>query len=293
MYIDRSLKQQGIDLLGQIDGLGFEVETYLVTQCRAGLGVGNEGHQSGENDPEHQDMRLDLRDLSLFATWKPVVRWLLFAEAEVEDAFSIDDRGLNASDAELTLERFYLDYIHRSWLSWRAGKFLTPVGRWNNVHADPLVWTVTRPLVTELPFASHATGLAARGTRQSDASTLDYIVYVDDSEDFDPANGETDFEGINLPGQSNDFNQAAGLQLRYYLLDDQVEIAASYAHFTMHDQPGDKQLAGLDFYWSVRGYELSSELVYRFNEGPQSNEWGGVPTGRDAAGRRSESVRPL
>jgi hypothetical protein len=224
-------------------------------------------------------MRLDLRDLSLFATWKPVVRWLLFAEAEVEDAFSIDDRGLNASDAELTLERFYLDYIHRSWLSWRAGKFLTPVGRWNNVHADPLVWTVTRPLVTELPFASHATGLAARGTRQSDASTLDYIVYVDDSEDFDPANGETDFEGINLPGQSNDFNQAAGLQLRYYLLDDQVEIAASYAHFTMHDQPGDKQLAGLDFYWSVRGYELSSELVYRFNEGPQSNEWGGFLQG--------------
>jgi hypothetical protein len=73
-YCSDRLHFPGIDLPGQIDGLGFEVETYLVTQCCAGLGVGNEGHQGGGNNPEHQDVRLVLRDLSLFATWKPAVR---------------------------------------------------------------------------------------------------------------------------------------------------------------------------------------------------------------------------
>ncbi len=226
-----------------------------------------------------EDATLALRDLSLFATWRPSVRWTLFMEAEVEDSMLVDDRGLTGSDAELALERLYLEYTHRHWLSMRAGKFLTPVGRWNNVHAAPLVWSVSRPLVTELPFPSFATGLAASGSLLTDNGNLDYILYVDDSEDFDPANGETDFEGIELPGQSNDFEQAAGLQLRYHFLDERAEIGASYLHFNQFEHAEDSDLLGLDFFWTSAGYELSSELIYRFNEGSQSNEWGGFLQG--------------
>ncbi len=222
-----------------------------------------------------QDAQLSLEDLSLFATWRPTSRWLVFSEMEIEDSFSIDDRGLTAADSELALERLYTDYTLKPWLSLRAGKFLTPVGRWNTVHAAPLVWTVSRPLVTELPFASTATGLAAYGSLQTGDDSLDYMLFVDDSEDFDPANGESDFEGVNLPGESNDFQQAAGLQLRYHFMNDQAELAASYTRFKMHHQNDHKQLLGVDFYWSGHGYELSSELAYRFNEGIEANEWGG------------------
>jgi hypothetical protein len=65
------------------------------------------------------------------------------------------------------VERLYLDYLHSDALATRLGKHLTPIGRWNLRHADPLVWTATRP-GRDLPAVRPAIKL----------SPLEYKIYL-------------------------------------------------------------------------------------------------------------------
>lgn len=108
--------------------------------------------------------RLGLDDLALFVTWDPFSRLHFFAELEGEDLVSVDDHGHGGRvDARFAAERVYGDLALRDWLNVRIGKFLTPVGRWNVIHAQPLVWTTSRPLVTLRPFDPHTTGAMVFG----------------------------------------------------------------------------------------------------------------------------------
>ncbi|MFX6815264.1 hypothetical protein ABTH42_18965, partial [Acinetobacter baumannii] len=79
--------------------------------------------------------------------------------------------------AHLDLERIYVDWAQADELKFRFGKFLTPVGRWNLIHAQPLVWTTSRPLTTEAAFPTNATGGMVFGTLSSIGQGLDYSVY--------------------------------------------------------------------------------------------------------------------
>ncbi|MGD2069615.1 MAG: hypothetical protein PVI57_13145 [Gemmatimonadota bacterium] len=67
------------------------------------------------------------------------------------------------ADQRLVPVRAYLEYTRSDLLRVRAGRFLTPVGQWNEGHAEPLTWTPTRPLTTYRPFAKSLTGLLAAG----------------------------------------------------------------------------------------------------------------------------------
>ena len=231
-------------------------------------------------DLSTEDARLDLRGLSLFSSWAPSPGWLVFSELEIEDAFSVDDDGPNASNAELVLERLYADYAATPSMSLRVGKFLTPVGRWNRIHADPLVWSVSRPLVTVLPAASHATGVAAYGLVPMGADNIEYIVYLDDSELFDPRHGDASFEDMDVPGASNDFDYAAGMQIRYHFLNQRAELAFSYAGFKMAGLDQRKHLLGVDAYLSWRRFEFTSEAAYRYSEGRgEDDQWGAFVQG--------------
>ena len=88
---------------------------------------------------------LSLDDLSLFFVWDPHPRFHLFSELEFEDLVQVDDHGHVATDVwTFTAERLFADVALTDRLSLRVGKFLTPVGRWNVIHAQPLVWTTTR-----------------------------------------------------------------------------------------------------------------------------------------------------
>jgi hypothetical protein len=107
---------------------------------------------------------LSLDDLSLFVIWDPHPRIHLFSELEFEDLVQVDDHGRGGTNNwSFNAERLFADVTLTDELSVRVGKFLTPVGRWNVIHAQPLVWTTTRPLATLLPFDPHTTGAMLSG----------------------------------------------------------------------------------------------------------------------------------
>ena len=225
--------------------------------------------------PTQDDDRLDLRDLSLFTRWEGGERWFVFSELEFENLFVLDGRGATTGDIEVALERLYVEWAAGPVDSLRAGRYLTPFGRWNQIHADPLVWTVSRPLVTMLPVPDHGTGAMWLGSASIGENSLDYLVYLDDSEDLDPAQGKADFEDFAADGLVNDFERAAGAQLRYHLLGARAEIAASYVMFRFAETAGARHAFGMDGLWRWRGAEFSGEAAWQHSEDSARDDWGG------------------
>lgn len=78
----------------------------------------------------------------------------------------------------LEVERAYAEYAFADALRLRAGRFLTPVGEWNETHAAPLTWTAGRPLTSYRPFAKSTTGVMAAGALPLGARDLGYAVWV-------------------------------------------------------------------------------------------------------------------
>ena len=225
-----------------------------------------------------QEAVFSVPDLSLFVGKRLNARWSLFTELEVGDALQVDTDGQVAHNQEFDVERLYAEYRASPAVNLRFGKFLTPVGRWNMVHADPLVWTVSRPLTATAAFPRHAVGMMAYGSIPAAGHDLDYWAFVDDTAALDP--WETDEPAFDLPGSSvtvsNVFDKAAGGRLLYHLFDDHLSLGASYVYFESREETQDMNLLGLDFFWEGPYLELSGEAVYRTTDGwSQSDERGG------------------
>ena len=71
-------------------------------------------------------------DLSLFFIWDPTKRLHLFSELDV-----VEQDEPDVARRTFQTERLYGDLAAFDWLNLRVGKFLTPVGRWNLIHARP------------------------------------------------------------------------------------------------------------------------------------------------------------
>lgn len=225
-----------------------------------------------------QDWTADARDLSLFVSQNLSNRWQWFSEIELGDALNISADGITLRHAEVDLERLYADYRARPALNLRLGKYLTPVGRWNLIHADPLVWTADRPLSTAAAFARHATGAMLYGELAAGANNLDYKLYVDDSELLDPwQKKERAFEDVTTsPSPRNAFKRAVGAHIGYHFLNDAAQVGLSYARFKMDELPDTQQLFGADAMATLMHVELSSEGVYRKSLGSAlHDEYGG------------------
>lgn len=194
----------------------------------------------------------EVSDLSLFTAWDSGGRWRFFSETEVGDALTVGEgQGLTTKKAHFELERLYLDGLVNDGLSVRVGKFLTPIGKWNLMHANPLVWTTTRPLATENLFSKHATGLMLHGGLPLEQRRIDYAVYAEFTDALDPHRSE------------NPFDDAYGAHLLYGVAEN-LDIGLSYANFQLRDAPGQRyNLAGAEAFWSYRRYEISGEWVYR------------------------------
>jgi len=207
--------------------------------------------------------RLSLGSLSLLLSWDTGTRVRFFSELELEN-FTVA-RGGHSFDIynnAVELERLYADVYLSEVLSVRLGKFLTPVGRWNLVHADPLVWTTSRPLVTSLPFATDTTGGMLYGSLLPVGKDLDYKVYLQVGDGLDP-------HYLEAP-----FTQAAGFHLATHL--GATEVGLSYAHFKRQgEQSGKDNLFGMDLFWTRRRLELTGEFVYSIGtRGSAGDEWG-------------------
>lgn len=215
--------------------------------------------------PRTDPWSFELTDLSLFLTWDNGSRLHFFSELEAGDVLSAGEhQSLGTKNAHFEFERFYLDTLVNNNLTVRLGKFLTPVGQWNVIHAAPLVWTSSRPVVTEDLFSTHVSGLMLHGSVSVAERQLEYSVYGDVSDSFDPHRSQDPFEN------------ALGAHLRYFL-HDTLQIGASFAHFALNERlPVRYYLSGLDVAWSYQRFELSSEIAYRASDhGNIKNSWQG------------------
>lgn len=218
----------------------------------------------------------NVRDLSLFLTQDIGTRWQLFTE--IEAANPVNSRGrTDVDNAELDVERLYIDYHANPYVNFRFGKFLTPVGEWNLVHADPLTWTISRPLSTSAAFALHATGAMVFGTVPMRGRDLDYWVFADDTRNLNIGNNE-DNAYTNLGATEtlqNRFRQALGGRVLYHLFGDSLSIGASALSYQLQS-PRDKYfLSGIDFNWTTRYLGFTGEAVYRKNSDDRPDERGG------------------
>jgi len=214
---------------------------------------------------------LSISNLSLFVTWDNGGKLRFFSETEGENVLNAGGkRTLSATGANLHLERLYIDYLATDTLSVRIGKILTPVGQWNLIHVDPLVWTTTRPVATTNLFSDYATGVMLQGTVLVGERFLDYSVYSDYSSTLYPT--------INIDGRV--FDNAQGLRLRYHV-NDSLQLGLSYVDFALID--GSKirnHLTGLDLAWSYRRFAVNGEFVYRNNAADvNQNAWQGYIQG--------------
>ncbi len=274
-----------------------------------GLTIGNIGLRlGGYANFQYEDLRDEARqfsidELSSYISWDFWSRAQLFAEIELEEVLLAQEgHRLHSRGDPLEIERVYIDLFASDALVGRIGKFLTPVGRWNEIHAAPLVWTVSRPSVTSQTFAENTTGGMLHGTLTPFGYDLEYAAYAALPDGLDPDEKEGALE----------FEETVGLQLRSRL--GNIEFGASYANFVKErelrlayecegeneDEEGGCQeeieieprenLLGLDFFWSRNRYELSGEFVYGFSDqGIDNKEWGlfiqgVIPLGATALG---------
>ena len=227
---------------------------------------------------EHGKAKATVQDLSLFLHSDPTPDWHFFSEIEVSTPLILTRDGLSTTDADLDFERLYVDYNVAPRQTLRLGKFLTPIGRWNQIHADPLVWTVSRPLTTAAPFARNASGIQFYGSWPLSSSAIDYHVYLDDSAKLDPTEGhELTYMDLNVtPNPISSFRHGGGLRLQYRTIDDAFLMGLSAARYRLKELPRFKDFVGLDVFYTRNDLEISGETVYRQDEGSGGGkEWGG------------------
>jgi len=216
-----------------------------------GWNLGGYGEWVGEDlHGEPATTRLD--SLSAFVWWQdPSERLRFFSEFELEDAVALDRDGLHTQYAELALERFHLDYAMSDLFQFRFGKFLTPIGRWNTLHAAPLTWTTSRPLITEATFPTSATGAMLHGTLPWLGRALDYSVYAS--------------PGKQLATESDEdnFTEAYGLRLGFGA-GTPLQFGVSLASFEQENAPDvRKNLYAADLQWDWHRWEVSGEYALR------------------------------
>jgi hypothetical protein len=208
--------------------------------------------------------RVSLGDMSLSVWWEGTGRWKAFAEFDYENAVSSGSARRGDEDRYLALERIYVDYAVSDTATVRVGKFLTPIGRWNLIHATPLVWTTSRPLVTTLAFPTNVTGLMFSSNATVAGKAIEYMVYGSSGDEVRP-NPALDT-----------FHEALGLRV-VAPLPSAGQLGLSYVNFEQgRTLPQRKELFGFDLLWSREGWELSAESVYRrLREEGVHNEVGG------------------
>jgi hypothetical protein len=253
----------------------------------AGLTAGGYISLSAES-LEGSKSKLVVQDISLLLHADPSPVWHFFSEIEVGSPLSYSSGGsFSSSDSDLDFERLYVDRNLSARTTLRAGKFLVPIGRWNQIHADPLVWSVSRPLSTSAAFARHAAGVQLYGGWPLRGAGLNYQVYLDDSALLDPTEGqELTYPDVDVsPNPHSSFRHGAGARLLYRGLGERLQVGLSAARFTLKDLPGTKQLVGLDLFYTEGNLELTGEAVYRRDtKTSDKTEWGGflqlaVPVG--------------
>jgi hypothetical protein len=243
----------------------------------ANLNLGGYINVTFEHFESKQDV-VALDDLSLFISWSPFDQIRFFTELEMESLISTD--GITDFSNSFSIERLYIDFLFTDSFSVRVGQFLTPVGIWNTTHAAPLVWTTSRPIVTESEmFPSRSNGLMLTKQFAVNGQDLDVFLYFDDSDDLDPRQ----IEGIHDKDHIDPevaFEHAIGGQINYEPMES-FKTGFSYLAFKKRSNThlSTNHLLGIDLLWEKNGYQMQMEFAYRTASDQQGTETGGYIQG--------------
>lgn len=115
--------------------------------------------------------------LALLASGSPTTHLGYFLELDAASSSTQNYAG-RQEDRQLEIERLYLEYTVADPLRIRVGRFLTPVGQWNENHAEPLTWTSVRPLTSYYPFSKSLTGAMLAGETAILGHDAGYALYA-------------------------------------------------------------------------------------------------------------------
>lgn len=201
--------------------------------------------------PRDGDAEANVNELSFILAWEGESRFKFFSELEIDKPISWnDDKKFNSKDRALDLERLYVDYNASDKVNFRAGRFLTPVGRWNLIHAAPLVLTTTRPVVTNQFFPNSTNGVMAFGAVPVGNSAFEYSVYIEALKD--EIDDDYDVKFKDVKGARFTFGQDFNVGLNLLSFVERSPMHPSY------------RLAGLDFLTHIKQVELTGEAYKRW-----------------------------
>jgi len=210
---------------------------------------------AGITAPRKGDTEFNLNEISLLLSWDNNARLKFFGELELERPLSWNEnKHFNNKNSYVDLERLYLDYTLSEKINLRGGRFLTPAGRWNLLHAAPLVWTSSRPLATSYLFPAAINGAMMFGATplkiNGEEQSFEYTLYAEALKDQDREDNEIIYKNV------------AGA---HFKLNNRFNLGLSLATFT-EDRPDapDYRMIGLDFITHVKGWEISGEGFQRF-----------------------------
>ena len=252
--------------------------TGLSYEFGRGLRLGDSGFTLGGyataeyRQPKGKAGKFKSSHASAFVWWEGLGLLKAFAELDLLNATEQPRTDADDTDRRVSLERLYVDIAATDALTLRAGKFLTPIGRWNAVHADPLVWTTTAPLVASSQFPHNLTGLMGSGQMPS----LAWSVYVSNGNEWRRDRWE------------DSFSKVLGGRLVWSTVAD-LQIGASAARYEQARSRGDpRQLVGLDLFWARKGWEFSAEWLRTTADRPTLLP---QPNGLERAESPAEEVR--
>lgn len=230
----------------------FAQETETAPTLLDGFSVG--GYASASlTVPRNSSVEAAIDDISLIVRWEGDSRFKFFGELELERPIAWnEDKRFNSKDTYFDLERLYLDYNLSEKLNLRAGRFLTPAGRWNLLHAAPLMWTSTRPLVTSRLFPASTNGLMFYGSAPIQNQAFEYTFFVETLKDQIHDNDEIRFRDVG--GARFTLNNSANIGLTLMTLRETEPRSPSY------------RLIGLDFMRQFNRLELSGEGYFRLTD---------------------------
>jgi hypothetical protein len=228
-----------------------------------GLTIGGYTNVEAEK-PEGERAEFLVDELAFLVNWSGA-RLHFFSETELEELLVVDERGRACSgDHLVNQKRLYLDYTWSDSLTVRVGKFLTPVGIWNPIHAPPLVWTVSRPAVTTNEFFDEdTTGVMLYGGEYVRGFRVDYSLYGQPSDQLlaEPSDVRTARRGAGARLQLSDGGPWA-VGLSSVAEDNQVLRRWEY-------------VGGADFKFERDYLELWSEFAANTPvHGGNGTEWG-------------------
>lgn len=196
-------------------------------------------------------------DVNFFVSLDPASFLHLFSELEVGELALWDGGERPRVDPKFKVERLYGDAVWDDRANLRFGKFLTPFGRWNQVLADPLLWTTSEPLIVEEVFPDEVTGAMLWGTVFPAGQALSYSLY---GSFLDRAVSEPQHDGV---GARLEWTSAGG-----------VSVGASYLASRRTDGEWN-HLGGIDAVWQpFERLELSGEALAGEGIHADGGQWG-------------------